>query len=253
MKIPEKLYHYTSLHTLECILSSKSLMFNRADLVNDRKECLASDFGSFAPYIFLSCWTEREEEDIPLWSIYAKDMSGVRIEIPYPIFTIHKIDEIYESIITEDEIEDLEKNIFVLPSKDIVSKVVYTDEIEVLYPNIVKSIGQYDGFHIKELGTKKKRIWEFEKEWRFKLNIFPIDTALNSVFFPDKYNRLIEERVPPSVTKYFVLIDIGNFERMKIRMGPRSTTESFKTVQDLTNKYNPSALIEQSDLKDDIR
>ena len=96
METPKKLYHYTTVNTLALILSSRSIMFNRADRVNDKREGSTSDLGSFAKYFFISCWTETGEENFALWNMYTPKMRGVRIELPIPFFEIYKIENACE-------------------------------------------------------------------------------------------------------------------------------------------------------------
>ena len=77
----ESLFHYTSINKLALILSSKKIRFNRLDFVNDPHEGKTGDFGSMAMYIFISCWTKHEEENLALWNMYTDKMRGVRIEL----------------------------------------------------------------------------------------------------------------------------------------------------------------------------
>ena len=69
-----RIYHYTSVDTLEKILSGKSILFRRLDCVDDVMEYTVSEF---AKYMFISCWTESKEENIPLWKMYTTDITKV--------------------------------------------------------------------------------------------------------------------------------------------------------------------------------
>ena len=253
MGTPTKLYHYTSLNTLALILSSRSIMFNRADKVNDKREGLSSDFGSFAQYLFISCWTETAKENMALWNIYTPKMRGVRIELPIPIFKIYKIDDIYDSIIPAEKIEDTDAKIFVLPHSDPIYKVEYTDDEDLLNPKIIKRVDKYEGFQLGEIGVRKKTLWQFENEWRYRLNIFPIDTTLDTVSFPDKYYTLLEEQTPPPISNYFIAIQEESFSQMKIKLGPRMEHGDKEIVTALISKYNPTASLQLSILEHDIR
>jgi len=75
-----KIYHYTSLENLVLILKNKTIRFNRLDRMDDNCErnfyCLGLNW---SPYTYVSCWTESEEENIPLWHMYAKGGIGIRI------------------------------------------------------------------------------------------------------------------------------------------------------------------------------
>lgn len=71
-----KLYHYTKLDTLDKILESRSLRFNRNDKLNDMLEHSRSSDAGFNYYV--TCFTHNEVESIPMWYMYAQKM-GVRI------------------------------------------------------------------------------------------------------------------------------------------------------------------------------
>ena len=76
------LYHYTSIENLALILKNKTIRFTRLDCVDDVEE--SSVYENTVPmgkYTFVSCWTESEEESIPLWNMYTPQMRGVRIKM----------------------------------------------------------------------------------------------------------------------------------------------------------------------------
>lgn len=79
------LYHYTSIETLALILKNKTLCFNNLLNVDDSEEAETFDMGKFGKFVYVSCWTDDEQESIPLWNLYTPDMHGVRIRLPrYP-------------------------------------------------------------------------------------------------------------------------------------------------------------------------
>lgn len=60
-----RIYHYTSLESLALILQNKTIRFNRLDKVDDLEEGNVESLGiKFCKYIFVSCWTEDENENI---------------------------------------------------------------------------------------------------------------------------------------------------------------------------------------------
>ena len=77
-----KIYHYTSIDTLELILKNRTIRFNRTDRVDDKDEIELIISGKpFAKYIFASCWTMESKESIPKWGLYAGKSRGVRISL----------------------------------------------------------------------------------------------------------------------------------------------------------------------------
>src|SRR5690606_25885228 len=77
--------------TLAYILQSKRIRFNNLKNVDDVTQGDNQDIEALGNYIFVSCWTDLEEESIPFWHMYTKDMSGVRLKIKSNPFKIYKI------------------------------------------------------------------------------------------------------------------------------------------------------------------
>lgn len=87
------LYHYTSIENLALILKNQTIRFTRLDCVDDVEEsAVYENTVPMAKYTFVSCWTENEEESIPLWNMYTPQMRGVRIKMKSTeLFIKHKI------------------------------------------------------------------------------------------------------------------------------------------------------------------
>jgi len=93
--LPRFLYHYTSIETLEKILSTRKLRFNRLDRVNDGDDGSTRDLPKSASTQFVSCWTSQTEESVPLWSMYT-DFRGVRIGLPVDMFAGRPCPELFQ-------------------------------------------------------------------------------------------------------------------------------------------------------------
>ena len=119
------------------ILKSQSLSFSRLDKVNDKREGSSSDYGPFAAYLFITCWTETAEENLAFWNMYIPRMRGVRIELPLPLFEIFKVHANYESIIPDKKSIDKETGIFVSPHNGSFYKIEYTNNDDLLMPKII--------------------------------------------------------------------------------------------------------------------
>ena len=78
-----EIHHYTSIENLALILKNKTIRFTRLDKVDDSEEAgLSCKNIQLSYYTFVSCWTDSEEESIPLWKMYAgKEMHGIRISL----------------------------------------------------------------------------------------------------------------------------------------------------------------------------
>ena len=76
------IYHYTSIESLALILKTRKLRFTRLDGVDDVREAQAHAGIDFGKFFFVSCWTQEIKESIPQWSMYSREMQGVRLELP---------------------------------------------------------------------------------------------------------------------------------------------------------------------------
>ncbi|MCO7113029.1 hypothetical protein NIB75_12090 [Bacteroides uniformis] len=57
------------------------------DKVDDIEEGNAESWGvKFCKYVFVSCWTDIKEENIPLWKMYSGDTGGIRIALEQEMF-----------------------------------------------------------------------------------------------------------------------------------------------------------------------
>ncbi|RGQ47520.1 hypothetical protein DWY92_19075 [Bacteroides uniformis] len=82
-----KIYHYTNIEALALILKNQTIRFNRLDKVDDIEEGNAESWGvKFCKYVFVSCWTDIKEENIPLWKMYSGDTGGIRIALEQEMF-----------------------------------------------------------------------------------------------------------------------------------------------------------------------
>lgn len=230
------------------ILKSKSIRFGRLDKVNDPTEGESADFKSLAPHIFISCWTSNTEENLALWNMYTPQMRGVRIELLLPIFKSYQIGEFKNRLVPENECIDEENNLFIVPGENEPDEIEYTDDNYKLKPKIETNIG----LRINELGHFKRKIWSIEKEFRYRLSIYPTDPAIKSEFFLDRYNDLLGEKAPP-IDGYLIPIEDESFARMRIRTSPKLLNGDYEIIKALNEKYNPTATMEMSLLKGLIR
>jgi hypothetical protein len=216
------------------------------DKVNDPTEGETGDFHNFSPYIFVSCWTSTDEENLALWNMYTPQMRGVRIELPMPIFKSY--DPILgknQSLIPTDKCFNREKHFFTNGGESQPFRIEYTDEPEKLKPNVIT---QY-GIQTSLLGHYKRLIWSFEKEYRFKIDIIPFDPRNKSDNFIDQYGPLLNSRTPPPINYYDIDIDNDSFSKMIILLSPKFANGDYEIVASLIEKFNPKANIQISKLK----
>lgn len=258
-ELPRYLYHYTTIETLAMILKNKTIRFNRLDLVNDLLEAYSTDIPRAKECIFVSCWTDQENELIPLWNIYTGNSNGVRIKLPASMFNLQKGLTVYEKggamTYTNYPYEVIRKGEGLSETNRAIhgpNKVFYTNTEK--YFN-VKCLNKYSYNGEKklkiepyDLGLIKKKDWEFEQEWRFKISaLFSFETN-----YPD--NELINDTLLNFedynvLTRYIdIPLDKNAFDDCEIILGPNTNEAHFLIVQALLDKYASKATLDRSKL-----
>ena len=270
-EIPSHLYHYTSIETLALILKYKTIRFARLDLVDDPEEAETKDFGVFGRFCFSSCWTSRDEESIPMWKMYSNDLKGVRIKLPvFPLKEYSMCESTAKrrnsNVATTTKIENSSNafysyinpdllsvnNFTVIPMQEnILKKVIYTDEDNLIYPKVYTESGLNKSIDLKDLGVYKRKYWEFQQEYRYLFFVSPWgqEDMLNATV--ETLIKLFERfNYTDLPQKYLDLeLDEEKFKDMTITLGPK-TNEAEKVILDLlVDRFNPTAKIEQSRVK----
>ncbi|CAN5475187.1 hypothetical protein BH11BAC2_BH11BAC2_10450 [soil metagenome] len=244
----KSLFHYTSVNNLALILQSKTIRFNRLDKVNDPTEGLSNDFQSMAPYIFVSCWTANTQENLALWNMYTPQMRGVRIQLNLPIFNSYEVEGIENLLLNESETVNENIGYFAIGLNDPL-KLVYTDDPDLLSPPICVE----GGLHLRAIAKHKRKMWSFEEEYRYRLDILPLDKKIKSENFPDRYQHLITNKTPAPIEELFIKIEEQSFETMEIVSGPKMIKGDLEIIQALINTYNTKAKYSFSELVGLIR
>lgn len=152
------LYHYTTIENLALILKNQTIRFSKLTNTDDLEESKTSDIGEAGQYIFVSCWTDKKDENIPLWHMYSSKLSGVRISLPflpfkeydsdilssYPSFNDSEIESLIKSPKIKTYIPDSlnkNQNYMINASFDKLTtkeniKVFYTDDEKLIMPVI---------------------------------------------------------------------------------------------------------------------
>lgn len=261
VEIPTHLYHYTNINTLALILKHKSLRLNCLLNVDDLLEGRSSDLGAIGRYVFVSSWTELQEESIPFWMMYTR-MKGIRIRMPANPFKKHDLTKIKipnVNIKLDYSIHRpeclFEKDYLPNVSNDILTKVEYTDDKNLLFPNVFeRNVNNEYILHLGLLGKYKKMEWKFQSEWRYIVQIMPIRLY---DLYSDKIGQIMldtikkEKRLP--ISDYYVDLDEKIIEDMEIVLGPGTNEGDKIIVNSLVEQYNPKAIIKESNLKGAIK
>ena len=72
-----KLLHCKKVNVSFCHVQNMSLLCK--NFKYDLEEMKSGDIDEIGRYVFASCWTDKKEENIALWNMYAEKMRGIRI------------------------------------------------------------------------------------------------------------------------------------------------------------------------------
>ncbi|QDR82743.1 hypothetical protein [Sporomusa termitida] len=260
MRDPSYLYHYTSINSLALILSNRTIRFSSLNQVDDLDEERTGDYGNLGRFCFVSCWTDDVGESIPLWKMYTPDMRGVRIKLPiYPFkeYILEKgqfgSEERIESFVDLWTYYTNKGYVVNPPFKDILVGVQYTDDNDKLFPTVY-SESNYGGEQVKNviiwpLGKFKKVVWQFQKEWRYRLFICPWKISdLVSVTDPRQHHNLLDRLRALSLpfTTLDLNLDENKIKDMEITLGPKTNASDKIIVESLVDKFNPTTRINHS-------
>ncbi len=265
----EYLYHYTSIESLALILKNRTIRLNALNKMDDLQEQKTQDVLNFGQFFFVSSWTDEDKESIPMWKMYTSTSSGVRIKLRKNPFKRQKtkLSEFAKNIkarsvnvVTEqaeiDTLLDLgeliKKKVFSIDAwqGNILKEVIYTNDKEFLEPKIKSEDGMqllYD-----KIGKYKDLHWKFQKEWRYLMKFIPLDMLGSPSDILLKFQILGAKILEGTETMPFSYIDLEiekeYFEEMEITPSPQMSV-GYKIVLDsLLEKYNPKAIIKESEL-----
>lgn len=256
ISIPDRLYHYTSIDALAMILSTRKLRFTRLDLVNDPEEAAANDLPISRELVFATCWTDVEEESLPMWKMYTPSHRGIRISLPWD-FLEHD---------TRSKTGDIQNYMFGLKEYLIVGrengntmhtriangpyKIIYAKQHEDHRTSCITTTNENRFFSLKDLGTIKKSHWEFEQEWRYKIYATASE-ALSSI--DDEYCDLVEQMYHHNnhVTTEHLFVPLSEtaLQGMQITIGPSANPAIEVIVSSLLKSCNIDAAICRSEIK----
>jgi hypothetical protein len=245
MKLPEYIYHYTTIENLALILKNKTIRFNSISYLDDLLEA-NSNIGHAFHFALVSCWTDQKEENIALWSMYCKNGKGVKIKMRPTLFH----DDIN---IPSDRfyfIRDKE----LLYSPNFLYKIKYVDKPESIIrgTEIVNSTVKHN-LTIGDLGREKKSIWSFQNEWRFIINQLPDKKTVDSIINPTQSESEIIKPECFKVDYYDLKIQNSEMKKMEITLGPSTNKSEQIIIEALVEIYNPNIKIKLSSLHDQIR
>lgn len=263
------LYKYTTLESLALILRSKKIRLNPLTVMDDLQEAQSSDEIEYGKYVFISSWMDQPLESIAMWKLYSNMYSGVRIglkENPFVKYTVNKqdVERVYPSASLKGDSMDLivpieecfNGNYFVMNFlyDMCLEKVEYTDNVELLSPQIFNISQQGIEMKSAQLGKYKNTYWEFQNEERYVLPFLPLDVkkiTSESNAAQMVYDAFMNKK---SFIDYYDLeIRDDAFVSMEITLSPQFTMGNRILLEALIDKYNPNLKVHDSVLKDRVK
>lgn len=264
-----KIYQYTNIEALAYILKNKNIRFNRLDKVDDIKEGNVESLGvKFCKYVFVSCWTESEEESIPLWKMYGGDKGGVRIGLERQMFNEYLIDNnslpglnVKGSILSKFPPRDMvSPDFFFLPMADydndlFYRHVRYVDDVSahtkdaITLSNINGDRGDL-AVDTKSFGYYKHKRWAFQNESRFVIYALPVNPLLNGD--NPEISSLVSQCILGNrhlpFDDYYMQLKSDVISNIEITLSPSATDAQRIIVESLVAQYAPNATIRESTL-----
>lgn len=267
----EYLYHYTSIEKLALILKNRTIRLNPLDKMDDLQEQKTADVKNLGRFVFVSSWTTDTKESIPMWKMYTDPSSGVRIRLRKNPFVRHRTskEDVAEvtrrglEIQTDSDgtadtfiniLESVKKSFYCIQTyhKSILEPVIYTNDPNLLEPQVYHDDGVHIHLDLGKLGIHKSEYWEFQHEWRYRLSFIRMQYISNAELAEkvatDTMRRMIKGIETPPIDYYDLDIAEDCFSQMEITCSPQMTLGNRILLESLVEKYNPSAQIIDSEL-----
>lgn len=272
MNKPTSLYHYTNIDSLALILKNRTIRLNGLDKMDDLQEKTSMDHKNIGRYFYASSWTDDSRESIPMWNMYTRMDGGVRISLPTNPFVKYKLSKetLSPTLPPSMRVEGdgTEHWIFFPPEyivdnkisspqlmhDDILYKMEYTDDKNLLYPRIITRSDNHINLNYENIGKYKNIHWEFQREWRYLMMLIPInifenpEKALQDVtkLGNDIANQTDNDPLPLHVD---LKINEESFSKMIITKSPKLSHGNEVILEGLMEKFNSFGMVNESSLR----
>jgi Protein of unknown function (DUF2971) len=253
-ELPTFLYQYASVGSFKKIIASQTLRFSRLDTVNDPEEAMASDVPLAASSVFVSCWSEMQTEQIPMWSMYGQNFSGVRLRLPANMFSGRKNPLIFEkggAVIKTDTRYSITRKLPAIGTESYAiigpNKIYYSDDPAYRSRKLVYRRAGTARFYPYDLGMVKGTQWSYEQEWRFKVAAFNFEAQFPDDEYLNK-TTLDLASYPVEATALFIPLDPSAFDEMEVTIGPKADDNAIEEVKRSLAAYAPKATLVRSQI-----
>ncbi|MBF4696094.1 DUF2971 domain-containing protein [Fusibacter ferrireducens] len=242
------IYHYTSIKNLALILESKKMKFTRLDNVNDPYDGTVNDYESSQKLVYVSCFTKREDDSLPMWSMYTNNMNGVRIKFGHNLFG-----EIENKFWNGTAARERTINYFGGDENTVIFGPIlieYKSNVNDIQCSIISEGPGLKLFDPLRIGLYKLDDWSFEEEVRYKILSF------NAMIGGPREGSVFEEKME-QVKEYiyedikWILVDLYEpaLKKAEILLGPKVDEADEIIIRALVEKYLPSIKVTKSEKK----
>jgi|LSQX01.1.fsa_nt_gb hypothetical protein len=270
-RVPEYLYHYTTVEALACILQSRSIRFSSLAHVDDLVEGQTAEGSVFASLVCVSSWTDEAEESIPFWREYAGLKNGVRIRLctnPFERYTLtteekHEIKRKKLGINADADfllpfsvLRSLDYSLMAI-NNELLHQVNYVDDDQLTRPRIAEYDGEETTIQFGKLGLHKREAWRYQQEWRYRVLVVPF--GLNEIIADEAYAEAVSAKAQIrysslSPVRYVDLpLREDAIETMRVTRSPQLSPGNRIILDLLKQRFNPSMEINSSRLEGMIR
>ncbi|MDL1982421.1 MAG: DUF2971 domain-containing protein, partial [Deltaproteobacteria bacterium] len=238
-----------SIETLALILSTQTIRFSRADMVNDLEELKIIDLPAMKESVFISCWTASEKESIPLWKMYGSNLKGVRIKLPTDMFrrgskpylsskgNCHLI-----NLLSLENVVQRGKDYQWIPYIFGPTKVNYSQDNSV-------SVIERNELMVDRIGTVKLEHWKFEEEYRYLIIPDALWNSEEKRFLPPNPSSI----EPVDQLHVDIPLSLSAINSIEVTLGPASKDAEHCIVDTLLSKLTKRQRITESVLKGKVR
>jgi len=283
----KKIFHYTNIDSLRKILETKSLKFGSLKNMDDPLEYLSNDI-DVCKGIYVSSWTDVEEEKIEMWSMYTAPDTAIRIEITNnPFETV--LEDLNDFFLEADTITHNQGSIakglemrhlsesglsvnppFVpqlikveyIPRRILellTNSVLSTKNTQEVLPNgtIKNSIVQK--IDLSLFGEFKSMDWSFQHELRFKVILLPC-TNDEMLIKLKEINKTLEvnffewlkwkyDNCNNFPESIFIQLKNETLDNMKVTIGPNVSEENREVIRKIIIESGYKISVKESDIQ----
>ena len=213
-------------------------------------------------------------EDIPMWKMYSRLDSGVRIRLRKNPFQVYPItfyeyarrskckfegsggEETIDLIVPHEMFFNNDYTCTPRTIENLLNQIIYTDDEKYLNPTVAIE-NEMGGMTAspEPIGKYKSTYWKFQSEWRYRIMCWPISiikASQGDLGLQSELGRYVRQIHAGTASAPFNSIDLAiadaAFADMEITPSPRFSPGNRVMLDSIIKEYNPTATIRDSSL-----